>query len=107
MEVCDKCHERDIDAIQCERPIEKHHPVGFFKCRICGEVRMIYICHKYQSSKEETYIENKQCGNCKFFDKCSRLATVKDDPIKAAKGCITFVYQKERHDDRSSGGCYS
>jgi hypothetical protein len=61
MEICVSCHQKDVDAIKCDKPIRQHHYVGIFKCSICGEVKMVYICHKYHS-KEIKRIENLRGG---------------------------------------------
>jgi len=50
MEICAKCHEKDADAIGCKRSIDKHHLIGFFECRICGETKKVYMCHKYHNN---------------------------------------------------------
>jgi len=61
MKVCRKCHELDSNAIQCTSKLGEHSILGVFKCEICGNVGVLYICHKYDV-KHLAYIK-KLRGN--------------------------------------------
>ncbi len=67
MFICNKCHRRDSEAIECKTPHEQHIlGIGSGPCAVCGTHSNLYWCSAYpyiwgQPKKLEYEMPAKLC----------------------------------------------
>lgn len=53
MLVCARCHNKDKNAIGCDKDFVDHHEFGMFKCMVCGKRTIVHACKQYTTNRIE------------------------------------------------------
>jgi len=47
--VCEKCHERDLKPLKCDKPYDSHGDLVWLMCFMCGKIDYVRWCDRYQN----------------------------------------------------------